>query len=156
MSDRTQLNISDTVSTTNRSRTYTPAVSGDKKSGKNANIAIIVAPNSGIAVLRPTFERLRERNPPPFMSFNIPSTMTIALSTNIPIAKINEPSDTRCSVPPNILRKSSDPNTVTNSVTPNSTPLRIPIANINTTTTIKIDSSKLIKKLSIATLTLSG
>ena len=90
---------SDTASTMNMSRTYSPVTSGLMKMGRNARMAIAVAPSSGMAVLRPMAVRASERGLPAFLSTRIPSTMTMALSTSIPMARMNEPSDTRCSVP---------------------------------------------------------
>ena len=82
--------------------------------------------------------------------------MTIALSTSMPMATMNEASDTRWSVPPNMLSTTNVPNTMTTRLVPMMTPLRNPMANISTTITISTDSTRLIMKLDSESLTRSG
>ena len=101
-----------------RSRTYTPAVSGLMKMGKNANMAISVAPNNGIAVFCPMEVKASTRGFPNFMSTMMPSTITMALSTSIPIAKMKLASDTRCKVPSKPFRIKKEPNTITTKLEP--------------------------------------
>ena len=139
----TQLSNSDTASTMNRSRTYTPAVSGERKMGKNARMAISVAPSRGIAVCRPMAVRASMRGRPLRMPTSMPSIITMALSTSIPIARIRAPSDTRCMVPSSPARKVSEPSTISTRLMPMMMPLRMPMNIMSTTITMATDSMRL-------------
>ena len=73
----------------------------------------------------------------------MPSTMTIALSTSIPIASTKAANDTRCMVPPVVPSTRKEPKTMTTRLAPMMSPLRKPIVNISTMTTISTDSIRL-------------
>ena len=113
------------------------------KIGRKAMIAIKVAPSKGIAVCRPIAVIASIRLLPAFRSTSIPSIITIALSTSIPIASTNDASETRCIVPSTKYRNRKEPNTVTTRLIPIITPLLNPIVIIRMTTTIMTDSIRL-------------
>ena len=140
----------------NRSRTYTPAVSGDRNIGTKASIAISVAPKSGIEVLRPIEVIASRRVLPRLRSIKMPSIITIALSTNIPIAKMNDANDTRCIEPSKYPSSRNVPTTIVSRLKPIIRPLLSPIVSISTTTTITIDSNRLTKNVIRASVTRSG
>ena len=71
---------------------------------------------------------------PRFKSTRIPSTITIALSTSIPIATIKAARETRCKVPSSKYRITKAPKTIMTRPVPIITPLRNPIVSINTRT----------------------
>ena len=152
----TQLSSKDTASTMNRSRVYTPAVSGDRKMGRKAMMAISVAPSRGIAVWRPMAVIASMRFLPAFRSTSMPSTMTMALSTSIPIASTKAASDTRCMVPSAVYRNRNEPNTVTMRLMPMMIPLLKPMASIRITTTMMTDSIRLMTKVPKEAPTRSG
>ena len=66
-----------------------------RKMGMKARMAMSVALSNGSAVLRPIAVSASMRGTPACLSTRMPSMMTMALSTNMPIAKMNDPSDTR-------------------------------------------------------------
>ena len=68
--------------------------------GRKAIMAISVAPRRGMAVCLPMAVMASIRFLPAFKSTSMPSMMTMALSTNIPIASTKAANDTRCMVPP--------------------------------------------------------
>ena len=78
------------------------------------------------------------------------------LSTNIPIAIINEPKDTLCISIFIPYIKISVPRIERTSPLPIISPLLIPIVKSSTPTTVITDNIKLITKLSIAEVTKSG
>ena len=82
--------------------------------------------------------------------------MTMALSTNIPIAIINEAKETRCKVPCIMWSTTKDPSTTITRLTPMMYPLRNPIKSITITMTITTDSTRLTINTSIALLTRVG
>ncbi len=86
----------------------------------------------------------------------MPSIITIALSTNIPIAKMNEASDTRCIDPLTAPNIRNEPMTMTIRLNPMMTPLLNPIVIIRMTTTIMTDSIRLMKKVVRESVTRSG
>ena len=140
----------------NRSLTYTPAVSGERKTGRKARMAIKVAPRSGMAVLLPMEVIASMRGLPRFRSIRMPSIITMALSTSIPIARINAASDTRCMEPSIMPNNKNEPITVTIRLVPMITPLLKPMTSINIATTITTDSIRLMKKVARASVTRSG
>ena len=119
-------------------------------------MAIRVAPNNGIAVCLPMAVIASIRGLPAFRSTKIPSIITMALSTSIPIASTNAAKDTRCIVPPANSKNRNEPNTVTTRLIPMITPLLKPIANIKMSTTIITDSIKLITNVPNESPTRSG
>ena len=151
-----QLNSRETAITIKRSRTYTPAVSGLIKIGKKANIAIRVAPSSGIAVFLPMEVSASLRGLPALRSTRMPSTITMALSTSIPIARMKAPRETLCRVPSKKLSTRKEPKTITTSESPRIMPLFSPIKKMSTTTTISTDSSRFSRKVLSESDTLSG
>lgn len=72
----------------------------------------------------------------------MPSTITMALSTSIPIAIMKAPSDTLCSVPPTLPSTVKVQSTVSNRLMPMIIPLRIPMKNIRMMSTMAMDSIK--------------
>ena len=119
-------------------------------------MAINVAPSSGIAVFFPMAVIASRLGFPSFRSFRMPSTMTMALSTSIPIAKMNEASDTLCIVPSINPRKRKEPMTIIIRLMPMMRPLRKPIDTISMATTMRTDSSRLTRKVRSEFVTLSG
>jgi len=115
-----------------------------------------VAPNNGIAVLRPIRYKYVLGPSPRFLSIRIPSIMTTALSTSIPIATMNAPNEIRCKVVPHSNRMGNETATVNTSPKPIITPLRKPIVKISTRMTIATDSTRFHMKEEIASSTLSG
>lgn len=81
--------------------------------------------------------------------------MTIALSTSIPIARMNAASETRCIVPPVIPSSRNVPMTIVSRLNPMITPLRNPIVIIRIAMTINTDSTRLMKKVERAPVTRS-
>ena len=106
-------------------------------------MAISVAPSSGMAVCRPMAVIASMRGLPAFRSTSMPSMMTMALSTSMPIARTKAPSDTRCMVPFMVCRNRNEPNTVTTRLMPMMTPLLKPMAIIRMMTTMATDSIRL-------------
>ena len=139
-----------------RSLTYTPAVSGERNTGRNARIAMSVAPRSGIAVFLPIAVSASMRGFPLFRSTRMPSIMTMALSTSIPIARINAPKDTRCILPSAIPRSRKEPMTITMRDMPMIMPLLMPITSMSIAITITTDSMRLMKNVESASVTRSG
>ena len=82
--------------------------------------------------------------------------MTMALSTNIPIASTKAASDTRCMVPSAVYRNRNEPNTVTMRLMPMMIPLLKPMASIRITTTMMTDSIRLMTKVPKEAPTRSG
>ena len=119
-------------------------------------MAIKVAPNRGIAVFLAILVKAAGLGIPRFKSTRIPSTITIALSTSIPIATIKAARETRCKVPSSKYRITKAPKTIMTRPVPIITPLRNPIVSINTRITTSTDSTRLIIKVPIASLTRSG
>ena len=115
--------------------------------GMKARMAMSVAPSSGMAVFLPMEVRASARGLPLRRSTSMPSTMTMALSTSIPMARMNAAKDTRCNVPSKPLRTRNEPKTMTANDMPSITPDLNPMKKISTTTTITTDSSRLIRKV---------
>ena len=153
---RIQLNHKDTARTINKSRTYSPVVSGDKNIGKKVRIPIVVAPSKGQAVFFVIFTKAAGLGIPFFRSTRIPSVITIALSTSIPIATINEASETRGNVPCIMYSKSNEPNTTITRPAPMIYPLRNPMKSMTTKITITTDSIRFTMKTLIALFTRAG
>ena len=82
--------------------------------------------------------------------------MTMALSTSMPIARMNEASETRCIEPSASPSSRKVPTTIVTRLMPMIRPLRKPIENIRIATTIRTDSSRLTKKVPRASVTRSG
>ena len=82
--------------------------------------------------------------------------MTIALSTNIPIATINAPREMRWRVVPKVNKIGNESAIVNINPKPIITPLRSPILNISTRITIATDSTRFHMKELMASSTLSG
>ncbi|OQC34181.1 MAG: hypothetical protein BWX65_00551 [Bacteroidetes bacterium ADurb.Bin057] len=133
-----------------------PAVSGDKYTGKKATIAIDVAPNNAIAVFFAVLNSAVFTGFPNCKSTIMPSITTIALSTNIPIATINAPSDMRWSVPSKASSTGKVVKTVRTSPEPMITPLLKPMVNISTSITMTTETTKFNIKSLIAVCTFSG
>ena len=124
--------------------------------GRKAIMAISVAPNRGIAVCRPMAVMASILFFPAFRSTRMPSTMTMALSTSIPIANTNAANDTRCMVPSMVSRNKKEPNTVTTKLIPIINPLLNPMVSMRINTTIMTDSIRLMTKVPKESPTRSG
>ena len=96
------------------------------------------------------------RGLPRFRSIRMPSIITMALSTSIPIARIKAASDTRCMEPSIMPNNKNEPITVTIRLVPMITLLLKPMTSINIATTITTDSIRLMKKVARASVTRSG
>ena len=86
----------------------------------------------------------------------MPSTMTMALSTSMPMARMNEASDTRCIDPSAMPSSRNDPMTMVARLMPMIMPLRNPIVSIRMATTISTDSTRFTRKVISASVTRSG
>ena len=115
-----------------------------------------VAPSKGIAVRRPMVVRASMRERPCFKSTSMPSTMTMALSTSIPMARMNAARLTRCSVPSKPPSTSNEPKTMVRRLRPMMSPDLKPIVKMRTTTTISTDSSRFTRNVLSADSTRSG
>ena len=115
-------------------------------------MAIRVAPSKGIAVCRPIAVIASILSFPAFKSTNMPSIITMALSTSIPIASTKAASI----VPPANCRKRNDPKTVTTKLMPIIRPLLNPIASISINTTMTTDSIRLMTNVPSESPTRSG
>ena len=82
--------------------------------------------------------------------------MTMALSTNIPIATMKAPNEMRCKVVPHINSMGNDTAMVNTRPKPMMAPLRNPIVNTSTRITINTDSSRFSMNEWMASSTLSG
>ena len=124
--------------------------------GRNDRMAISVAPSNGMAVRLPTPVIASARGWPVLRSTSMPSTITMALSTSIPIARMKVASETRCMVPSKYASTRNEPNTMTIRLNPITMPLRMPMKNISITTTISTDSIRLSTKTPSDSVTRSG
>ena len=116
-------------------------------------IPITVAPSSGmdveLSVSAAAFIALFPRA----MPITIPSVITMALSTSIPIAMIRAPRLIRSIAIPKTDMKNSVTNTVSPSVVPTTRPARQPIVIISAPTTMATDIARLRRKLETASST---
>ena len=119
-------------------------------------MAISVAPSSGIAVFRPMAVIASRRGFPSFRSIRMPSTITMALSTSIPMARMNAASDTRCMEPSIVPSSRKEPMTMITRLVPMMTPLLNPMTSISIATTMMTDSIRLMKNVPRASITRSG
>ena len=101
-----------------------------------ARMATTVAPSSGHAVCDTTSDAACLGSVPRCILISIPSTTTMALSTNIPSAMMSAPSETRSSARPFVPMRTNVPAMVSNRMNPMSKPLRSPMKINNTTMTI--------------------
>ena len=124
--------------------------------GRKARMAISVAPSRGMAVFCPMEVSASRRDLPILWSTRMPSTMTMALSTSMPIARMKLASDTRCKVPSKPFSTANEPNTITTRLPPMMTPLFSPMKKMSTTTTMSTDSSRFTRNVLMAELTRSG
>ena len=118
-------------------------------------MAMSVAPSNGSAVCRPMAVSASCRDRFFCRPTSIPSTITTALSKSIPIAKMNEPRDTRCNVPPVWSRINTEPSTVTNIVAPRIIPERKFMVIMMSRMTRSTDSMRLSMNVFIAFFTRS-
>ena len=156
VSEIIQLKPSETATTQNKLFIYSPAVVGIIYIGKNAIIAIKVAPKRGIAVFSVGLVREVYLLFPLSSESKTPSTTTIELSTSIPIATIKAPKETLCKsifIPTIAMRV---PNIERISPLPIIKPLLIPIVIKRIPTTTTTDSIKFIINWFIAEDTSSG
>ena len=119
-------------------------------------MAMSVAPSSGMAVLRPIAVIASRRGRPSLRSTRMPSTMTMALSTSIPMARMKAASETRCIVPSKSPRMRNEPTTIITRLMPMIMPLRKPIVSMRIATTMSTDSTRFTKKVVSASVTCSG
>ena len=86
--------------------------------GEKVRIPIVVAPNNAQAVFFVILTKASGLGIPRFISTIIPSVITMALSTSIPIATINDARDTLCKVPCIICKITKEPKTTTTNPIP--------------------------------------
>ena len=127
-----------------------PLLSSDRLMGAKARMPIIVAPRSAYWV-RDTdwiaaFCGVKPRRTPT----TIPSTITMPLSTSIPIAIISAPSEMRCSSISISHMISIVPIIVRNRTTPTTVPARQPIKRLSASMTVHTEMPKFLRKLVIA------
>ena len=151
----TQLSKSEIMMTVYRERVYSPVESCEVPIAANASTAITVAPNRGQAVCLTTSRAALRRSMPCWNRISMPSTMTIALSTSMPSAMISAPRDIRSRVTSCKLIKMKLPQIVRSRMKPMSRPLRSPMKNSSTTTTMTIAWRRLMTKPWIAVCTAS-
>ena len=77
----------------------------------------------------------------------------MALSTSMPIAIINAPSEMRCRLIPSIAINAIVPSTVSSRTLPTTVPARQPIKRHSAPTTVTTDNVRLRKNVLIASLT---
>ncbi|MNQ87527.1 hypothetical protein D3C85_1027530 [compost metagenome] len=151
----TQLSSNETVTTWNSERQNSPVASFEVPIAAKARIAIRVAPSSGQADCLTTVEAARSALSPFCMRMSTPSTTTMALSTSMPSAMINAPSEIRSSATPIGSRNRKEPAMVNSSTKPISSPLRRPMNSSRTATTMATASSRLSTKPEMAVVTAS-
>ena len=135
---------------------YSPASVGIRYIGRKAITAIAVAPKRGIAVFLAGLVKASYLFSPFSRLVSVPSTTTMALSTSIPIAIMNEPRETLCI---SILTASiyiKVPSMERISPLPIIRPLLIPIVNKRTPTTTTTEAIRLLTNCPIAFVTRSG
>lgn len=98
-----------------------PVASGLRPIAAKAMMPMTVAPSSGICVFDAASSAASRERRPRFMALCMPSATSIALSTSMPIAMINAPSEIRSISMENSFMNRSVPTTVNRSVVPTST-----------------------------------
>ena len=151
-----QLNEREIINTVNKDDKNSPAAFGDILKGRKAKMATAVAPSNGSAVFFAVFIKALFLSIPDFKSTKIPSATTMALSTNIPIARIIAANETRCRGRPMANITIKVPMMVKTKPLEISKPERSPIANISTTITIPTDTARFNIKFRTASSTRSG
>ena len=144
---RTQLVSSEMAITAKSENRNSPVASGDSPIPENAMIPITVAPSKGIDVALSVSAAASSALFPRAMPITIPSVMTMALSTSIPIAMIRAPRLIRSICIPNTDMKNSVEKTVSPRVEPTTRPARQPMVSISAPTTIATDCPRLTRKL---------
>ncbi len=81
-------------------RQNSPVLSGDRPIAAKAMMATTVAPSSGVDVWPVTSRAASSASIPPLIRTNMPSMITIALSTSMPSAMISAPSEMRSRATP--------------------------------------------------------
>ncbi|KFE15132.1 hypothetical protein DN38_2948 [Vibrio cholerae] len=141
-----QLSISEISNTVNKVPQYSPVVSSDRPMGAKAVTAITVAPSSGHLVWVTMSVAACKRVRPFCVPIKIPSTTTIALSTNIPKAITSAPNEIRCRSILKYCMKMKVPSTVKSRIRPINSPERSPIKNSNTMITMATACPRLTTK----------
>ena len=129
---------------------YSPASVGIRYIGRKAITAIAVAPKRGIAVFLAGLVKASYLFSPFSRLVSVPSTTTMALSTSIPIAIMNEPRETLCIsiLTASIYIKVPSMERIR--------PLLIPVVNKRTPTTTTTEAIRLLTNCPIAFVTRSG
>ena len=142
----TQESSSEIAITAKSEKRNSPVASGLSPIPAKAMMPMTVAPKSGICVLLAASVAASRELLPCCMEICIPSATTMALSTSIPIAMINAPSEIRSiSIAPSAMKKSV-PTTVSNRVEPTTTAARQPMKTASTATTMATDMARFSKK----------
>jgi len=121
----------------------------------NAMMATAVAPSSGMEVWATTSLAASSAAWPFFMRTSTPSTTTMALSTSMPSAMINAPSEMRSRATSHGPMKMNVPQMVSARMAPMMSPLRRPMNTSSTTMTMATAWTRLTRKPSIAVVTAS-
>ena len=109
-----------------------------------------------MAVFRPISVIASRRGFPVFRPTRMPSVITMALSTSIPIAKMKDASETLCIVPSINPRNRNEPITITTRLIPIISPLLKPIVITRMAMTISTDSIRLMANVVSEDVTSSG
>ena len=130
-----------------------PVASGDRPIPENAMIPITVAPSKGMDVEVSVSAAASSALLPRAIPITMPSVMTMALSTSIPMAMISAPRLIRSICMPKIDMKNRVENTVRLKVRPTTSPARHPMVSIRAATTMATDCPRLTRKLDTASST---
>ena len=142
----TQLRSSEIISTLKSEPQYSPVESCEAPIGAKERIAITVAPRSGHCDCFTTLIAAWVRLSPFSAAMSTASVMTMALSTSIPSAMMNAPSEMRSKMRPISFITATVAKTVRSRIAPMRTPLRIPMVKRRTAITITTDSTRFTTK----------
>ena len=136
--------------TAKRENRNSPEASGDSPMPAKAMAPMMVAPKGGTCVLRAASCAASAAGRPLRISTCMPSALTMALSTTLPMAMIRAPRRMRSTLMPKSTVKKKGKTTVSASVTPTTTAARAPMKRAIITPT---DSARLIRKALLASST---
>ena len=130
------------MTTANNEYKNSPVASSDNPIPENAAIPIIVAPSNGHCVRLIMYCAALIGLLPMATRSIIPSAITIALSTSMPMAMTIAPNEMRCNCIPINHMNNKVPITVTSNTAPTTTPERQPINKHNVSVTTATDITK--------------
>ena len=136
---RIQLISNEIAITANSENRNSPVASGDNPIPENAMIPITVAPSRGNDVAVSVSAAASSADLPRAMPISMPSAITMALSTSIPMAMISAPRLIRSISMPKTDMKNSVENTVRPRVAPTTKPARQPMVSISAPMTMATD-----------------